>query len=156
MFHVNWRREYLRVYKRWRISLNENDLQPLQSPQWRYVNSKLPFYWNLICSFPQVQLQSVWRKGCTGSTRRSSEISASIGTVPVLLQPIYESFAVVQVRTEVVRTSQGEDGGDAADEHVLDRGKCRPFLLTLLVLGGIQLIDKIGQNKKWILGLYYA
>ena len=35
---------------------------------------------------------------------------------------IHEPSSVLEVREQVVRDGEGQDGGDAAAQHVLDRG----------------------------------
>ena len=42
--------------------------------------------------------------------------------VPLLLQPLHEPHAEPALRAQALRPGQAEDGGDAAAQHVLDRG----------------------------------
>lgn len=42
--------------------------------------------------------------------------------VPVLLQPLHEPHAEPALRAQALRSGQAEDGGDAAAQHVVDRG----------------------------------
>lgn len=69
-----------------------------------------------------VQLQSLRRGGGPGGTRRPRETALVAVALPPLLQSLHESHAVAQVRAQTVRVDQGENGGDAAAQHVLDRG----------------------------------
>ena len=45
-----------------------------------------------------------------------------LAEVPVLLQPLHEPHAEPALRAQAVRAGQAEDGGDAAAQHVVDRG----------------------------------
>lgn len=49
-------------------------------------------------------------------------LQSSPAEVPVLLQPLHEPHAEPALRAQVVRPGQTEDGGDAAAQHVMDRG----------------------------------
>lgn len=55
--------------------------------------------------------------------------------IPSLLQPLHESHAVVEIRTQIVQLHQRENGGNATAQHVLDRSKCLwnaiDFLLSI-------------------------
>lgn len=57
-----------------------------------------------------------------GSSRCAGEIAVGAPKISFLLQPLHESHGVVKVRAQVVRVGQGENGGDAAAQHELDRG----------------------------------
>lgn len=51
-----------------------------------------------------------------------TEIQGSPAEVPVLLQPLHEPHAESALRAQALRSGEAEDGGDAAAQHVLDRG----------------------------------
>ncbi len=49
-------------------------------------------------------------------------ISCSPAALPLLLQPLHEPHAESALRAQVIRAGEAEDGGDAAAQHVVDRG----------------------------------
>lgn len=49
-------------------------------------------------------------------------LQGRLAEVPVLLQPLHEPHAEPALRAQALRSGQAEDGGDAAAQHVLDRG----------------------------------
>lgn len=69
-----------------------------------------------------VQLQPLRRGRGQGGARRAGEIALRPPALPLLLQPLHEPHAVAQIRAQALRLRQGQDGGDAAAQHELDRG----------------------------------
>lgn len=52
----------------------------------------------------------------------NAAIQSSPAEVPVLLQPLHEPHAEPALRAQALRSGEAEDGGDAAAQHVVDRG----------------------------------
>lgn len=52
----------------------------------------------------------------------NAAIPSSPAEVPVLLQPLHEPHAEPALRAQALRSGEAEDGGDAAAQHVVDRG----------------------------------
>lgn len=55
--------------------------------------------------------------------RRAGALARGAAALPVLLQPVHEPHAVAALRVQALRLRQGEDGGNAAAQHELDRGE---------------------------------
>lgn len=82
------------------------------------ISVKLTLNWYISC--PQVQLQSLWRGRGQSSQGCTRKVSVCLAALPFLLQPLHEPHAVTQVWEQAVCLNQGENGGDAAAQHVLD------------------------------------
>lgn len=52
----------------------------------------------------------------------NTAIQSSPAEVPVLLQPLHEPHAEPALRAQALCSGEAEDGGDAAAQHVVDRG----------------------------------
>ena len=69
-----------------------------------------------------VQLQPLQRGRRQEGARQPRKVALHASTLPALLQPLHESSPQSQAWAEAGRLDQGQDGGDAAAQHVLDRG----------------------------------